>query len=105
MLVDYFTLPVEVPKADAQTDGADINSKTISKEVIVDNSELVPSAHVRKNHPSSSIIGDPSARIITKKKEKVDYSKRITDLCHTSAIEPSTIDVALKDEYWINAMQ
>ncbi|XP_050938640.1 uncharacterized mitochondrial protein AtMg00820-like [Cucumis melo] len=57
------------------------------------------------NHPSSSILGDPSAGIITRKKEKVDYSKMITDLCYTSAIECSTIDVALKDEYWINAMQ
>ncbi|KAL0561561.1 hypothetical protein IC582_001995 [Cucumis melo] len=62
MSVDSSTLPAEVPKADAQTDGADINSKTISKEVIADNSKLVPSAHVRKNHPSSSIIGDLSAR-------------------------------------------
>ncbi|KAA0042159.1 putative gag-pol polyprotein [Cucumis melo var. makuwa] len=62
MPVDSSTLPAEVPKVDAQTDGADINSKTISKEVIADNSKLVPSAHVKKNHPSSSIIGDPSAR-------------------------------------------
>ncbi|TYK31591.1 uncharacterized protein E5676_scaffold172G00930 [Cucumis melo var. makuwa] len=29
----------------------------------------------------------------------------IAGLCYTSAIEPSTVDVALKDEYWINAMQ
>ena len=29
----------------------------------------------------------------------------IVDLCCTSAIEPSTVDVALKDEYWINVMQ
>ncbi|KAA0036987.1 putative mitochondrial protein [Cucumis melo var. makuwa] len=29
----------------------------------------------------------------------------ISDLCYTSAIEPSIIDVALKDEYWINVMQ
>ncbi|TYK28190.1 putative gag-pol polyprotein [Cucumis melo var. makuwa] len=43
-------------KNEAVKDGADIHSNTISKEVVADNSELVPSAHVRKNHPSSSII-------------------------------------------------
>ncbi|KAA0032911.1 gag-pol polyprotein [Cucumis melo var. makuwa] len=75
MSVDSSTLPAEVPKADAQ------------------------------NHPSSSIIGDPSAGIITKKKEKVDYLKMITDLCYTSAIEPLSVDVALKDDYWLNTMQ
>ncbi|KAA0065844.1 putative mitochondrial protein [Cucumis melo var. makuwa] len=105
MHVDTSMLLVEVPKVDTLPNGTDINSETISKEVIVDNSELVPSAHVRKNHPPSSMICDPSTGIITKKKEKVDYSKMIVDLCYTSAIESSTIDVALKDKYWINAMQ
>ncbi|KAA0050570.1 putative mitochondrial protein [Cucumis melo var. makuwa] len=99
MPVDSSTVPTEVPKANAQADGADINSNTISKEVIADSSELVPSAHVRKNHPSSSIIGDSSAGVITRKKEKLDYSKMIAHLCYTSVIEPSTVDVALKDEY------
>ncbi|KAA0058241.1 gag-pol polyprotein [Cucumis melo var. makuwa] len=63
--VDYST---KVLKADAQADGTSINSNTTSKEVIADNSELVPSAHMRKNHPPSSIIGDPSAAITTRKK-------------------------------------
>ncbi|KAA0064035.1 gag-pol polyprotein [Cucumis melo var. makuwa] len=29
----------------------------------------------------------------------------VADLCYTSTIEPSTVDSALKDEYWLNAMQ
>ena len=66
---------------------------------------LVPFAYVKKNHPSSSIIGDPSAGITTRRKEKVDYSKMIADLCYVSAIEPTSVENALKDEYWINAMQ
>ncbi|KAA0051590.1 putative mitochondrial protein [Cucumis melo var. makuwa] len=78
---DSSTLLVEVPKVDDQADD------------------------VRKNHPPSSIIGNPLAGIITRKREKVDYSKMIVYLCYTSAIEHSTVDVALKDEYWINAMQ
>ncbi|KAA0064117.1 gag-pol polyprotein [Cucumis melo var. makuwa] len=103
--VDNSLCSVEVPKADALIDGSGINSEKISKEVIADNLEFVPSTHVKKNHPSSSIIGDPPAKIITQKKEKVDYLKMIADLCYTFAIKPSTIDVALKDEYWINVMQ
>ncbi|TYJ99674.1 gag-pol polyprotein [Cucumis melo var. makuwa] len=92
------TALIEEPKAD-------INSKSISKDVTAEVTELIPSAHVRKNHPSSSIIGNPSVGITTRKKEKVDYVKMIGDLCYTFAIEHSSIDVALKDEYWINAMQ
>ena len=103
--MDNSLCPVEVPKTDALIDDASMNSKKISKEVIADNPEFVPSAHVKKNHLSSSIIGDPVAGIITRKKEKVDYLKMIADLCYTSDIEPSTVDIALKDEYWINAMQ
>ncbi|KAA0039208.1 gag-pol polyprotein [Cucumis melo var. makuwa] len=49
--------------------------------------------------------GDPSAGIITQKKEEVDYLKMIANLCYTSTIEPSTVDIAFKDENWINAMQ
>ncbi|TYK11805.1 envelope-like protein [Cucumis melo var. makuwa] len=37
----------KVLKADAQADGTSTNSNTTSKEVIADNSKLVPSAHVR----------------------------------------------------------
>ncbi|KAA0053605.1 gag-pol polyprotein [Cucumis melo var. makuwa] len=29
----------------------------------------------------------------------------VADLCYISTIEPSTVDSALKDEYWLNAMQ
>ncbi|TYK03060.1 gag-pol polyprotein [Cucumis melo var. makuwa] len=74
-------------------------------DVIVEVTELISSAHWRKNHPSSSIVGNPFAGITTKKKEKVDYSKMIIDLCSMFAIEPSSIDVTLNDEYWINIIQ
>ncbi|KAA0026167.1 putative mitochondrial protein [Cucumis melo var. makuwa] len=103
--MDNSSCPMEVPKADTLMDGTGINSEKISKKVIVDNLEFVPSAYVKKNHPSSSIIGDPSAGIITREKEKVDYLKMIADLCYTSTIKPSSVDISLKDEYWINAIQ
>ncbi|TYK01094.1 gag-pol polyprotein [Cucumis melo var. makuwa] len=79
------------PKADTKTDSADISSKSIPTDVTVGETEPIPSAYVRKNHPSSLIIGDPSAEITTRKKDKVDYLKMIADLCYTSAIEPTSV--------------
>ena len=76
-----------------------------SEESITKKSELIPSAHVKKNHPASSIIGDPSAGMQTRRKEKIDYMKMVADLCYISTFEPSTVDSALRDEYWLNAMQ
>ncbi|KAA0052068.1 putative mitochondrial protein [Cucumis melo var. makuwa] len=86
-------------KADTKTNSFDINTKSRPKEVTVGETELIPSSHVRKNHPSSSIIGDSLAGITTRKKDKVDYMKMIVDLCYTSAIEPTSIHAALTDEY------
>ncbi|KAA0037650.1 gag-pol polyprotein [Cucumis melo var. makuwa] len=94
----------EMPKGESQLDSAKTDS-SITDEVINNETVLVPSAYVKKNHPSSSIIGDPSAGITTKRKEKVDYTKMIADLCYVSAIEPTSVENAFKDEYWINAMQ
>ncbi|KAA0048266.1 gag-pol polyprotein [Cucumis melo var. makuwa] len=67
------TIPTKAPKVDIQADSADRNSKSSSKDVTANDTELIPSIYVRKNHPSSSIIGNPSAGITTRKKEKVDY--------------------------------
>ncbi|TYK14493.1 putative mitochondrial protein [Cucumis melo var. makuwa] len=41
----------------------------------------------------------------TRRKDKIDYLKMVADLCYISTIELSTVDSALKDEYWLNAMQ
>ncbi|KAA0026226.1 Retrovirus-related Pol polyprotein from transposon TNT 1-94 [Cucumis melo var. makuwa] len=79
MRVDSSTVPMKVPKADAQRDSANINSKTISKEVIADNSKFVPSAHVRKNHTSSSIIGYTQV-------EGVDFDETFTPVARLEAI-------------------
>ena len=66
---------------------------------MVDVSEIVSSLHVQKNHPSSSIIGDPSTGITTEKKDKINYTKMIANICYTSSIEPTSINEALKDEF------
>ncbi|KAL0554370.1 hypothetical protein IC582_008289 [Cucumis melo] len=96
---------VEVSKADNPSDDPGKSLEKSSEEIITKKSELISSAHVKKNHPASSIIGDPSAGMQTKRKEKIDYMKMVADLCYTSTIEPSTVDSAFKDEYWLNAMQ
>ncbi|KAL4038657.1 hypothetical protein IC575_002280 [Cucumis melo] len=99
------TSTVEVSKVDNPSDDPGKSLEKLSEESITKKSELIPSAHVKKNHPASSIIGDLSAGMQTRRKEKIDSMKMIVDLCYTSTIEPSTIDSALKDEYWLNAMQ
>ncbi|KAA0036774.1 putative mitochondrial protein [Cucumis melo var. makuwa] len=99
------TTTVDIPKVDTSISSLEENLQPTPKEVTVRETELIPSLHVRKNHPSSFIIRDPSARITTRKKDKVDYTKMIVDLCYTSSIEPTSVDETLKDEYWIHAMQ
>ncbi|KAL0546131.1 hypothetical protein IC582_016037 [Cucumis melo] len=96
---------VEESKADNSSDGPGKNLKKSSEEIINKKSELIPSTHVKKNHPASSIIGDPLAGMQTRRKDKIDYLKMVADLCYISTIEPSIVDSALKDEYWLNAMQ
>ena len=99
------TSSVEVPKADNPSDDSDKSLEKSLEENITKKSELIPSAHVKKNHPTSFIIGDPSVGMQTRRKEKMDYMKMVADLCYISTFEPSTVDSALRDEYWLNAMQ
>ncbi|KAA0068054.1 gag-pol polyprotein [Cucumis melo var. makuwa] len=99
------TSTVEVSKAVNPSDDPSKNLEKPSEEIITKKLELIPFAHVKKNHPASSIIVDPSAGMQTRKKEKIDFLKMAADLCYTSTIEPSTIDSTLKDEYWLNVMQ
>ncbi|KAA0058978.1 putative mitochondrial protein [Cucumis melo var. makuwa] len=42
--------------------------------------------------------------VTTRKKNKVDYTKMIVDLCCTSSIEPTSVNEARKDKFWINAI-
>ncbi|KAA0035021.1 uncharacterized protein E6C27_scaffold57G00710 [Cucumis melo var. makuwa] len=98
------TSTVEESKADNSSDGPGKSLKKSSEEIINKKSKLIPSAHVKKNHPTSSIIGDPSAGMQTRRKDKIDYLKMVADLCYISTIEPSTVDSALKDVYWLNAI-
>ncbi|KAL0553675.1 hypothetical protein IC582_007576 [Cucumis melo] len=65
-----FTPLDEMPKGDLQPNSAKANSN-ITDEVINNETVVFPSAHVKKNHPSSSIIGDLSAGITTRRKEKL----------------------------------
>ncbi|TYK29273.1 putative mitochondrial protein [Cucumis melo var. makuwa] len=95
----------DIPIADTSINNFEDGSKSTPKEVTIEETELIPSSHVRKNHPSSYIIGDPSAGVTTRKKDKVDFTKMIVDLCYTSSIEPTYVNGALKDKFWINAIQ
>ena len=65
---------------------------------------LAPSAHVKKNHPVSNVIGKIDREIATRKKIRPNYAKMITNVCFASTIEPSTIWEALQDNQWIQAI-
>ncbi|KAA0067189.1 gag-pol polyprotein [Cucumis melo var. makuwa] len=88
----------EVSKANNSSDVSDKSLKKSLEESITKKLELVPSAHVKKNHPASSIIGDPLVRMQTRRKEKIDYTKMVADLCYISTFEPSTVDSPFKDD-------
>ncbi|KAA0059858.1 gag-pol polyprotein [Cucumis melo var. makuwa] len=87
---------VDVPIADTRVNNFEDDSKLTQKEVITEESELIPYSHVRKNHPSSSIIGDPLAGVTTRKKDKIDYTKMIANIFYTSSIKPTLVNEALK---------
>ncbi|KAK2378545.1 putative mitochondrial protein [Trifolium repens] len=59
-----------------------------------------PSVRVQKNHPQELIIGDPQQGITTRRTNEV-----ISNSCFVSLMEPKNVKEALKDEYWIEAMQ
>ncbi|KAA0065523.1 gag-pol polyprotein [Cucumis melo var. makuwa] len=61
----------DIPKVDTSINSLEENSKSIPKEVTVEETEPIPSSHVGKNHPSSSIIRDPSTRVTIRKKDKI----------------------------------
>ncbi|KAA0063425.1 putative mitochondrial protein [Cucumis melo var. makuwa] len=90
---------VEAPKVDNPSDDSEKSLEKSLEENITKKLELILSAHVKKNHPASSIIDDPSAGMQTRRKEKIDYMKMVADLCYISTFEPSTVDSALRDEY------
>ncbi|TYK30437.1 F5J5.1 [Cucumis melo var. makuwa] len=75
---------------------SEVRTMSIVEESKADNSS---------NGPASSIIGDPSVGMQTRRKDKIDYLKMVADLYYIFTIEPSTVDSVIKDEYWLNAMQ
>ena len=68
---------VDIPIANISINSIEDDSKSTPKGVTVEETQLIPSSHVIKNHPLSSIIEDPSTRVTTRKKDKVDYTKMI----------------------------
>lgn len=54
------------------------------------------SAHVQKNHLTSSIIGEIQSDVTTRKKKQLNYVKMILNICYTSPIEPTSVTNVLK---------
>ncbi|KAG9443041.1 hypothetical protein H6P81_018895 [Aristolochia fimbriata] len=66
--------------------------------------EKAPSIRVQKNHPMDAVIGNVNEGMKTRGK-KQNYSEMVRFVCYTSAVEPRRVEEALKDEFWIRAMQ
>lgn len=83
--------------------------KDISRDVrlldYVANQVVAPSFHIQMKHHTSSIIEKIRSGTTTRKKERLDYVKMITNVCSISPIELTSFTEALKDELWITAMQ
>ncbi|KAG9449455.1 hypothetical protein H6P81_009420 [Aristolochia fimbriata] len=66
--------------------------------------EKAPSIRVQKNHPTDAIIGDIYEGMKTRGKNK-NYGDMVKFVRYTSLVEPRKVEEALKDEFWIKAMQ
>jgi hypothetical protein len=89
-----------------------------SEDEVVPVSRRDPPLRIQRDHPASQVIGQITERVRTRNKERVNY-KDMAKLCvcmsssctienascFVSSIEPKNVTEALKDSYWINAMQ
>ncbi|KAA0045100.1 putative gag-pol polyprotein [Cucumis melo var. makuwa] len=105
--VDHFDISVNEASVSV---GQQTNEYSVKLPDIADTAgssmqKILPSTHIAKNHPFSSIICDVHSGITTRKKERKDYAKMVANACYTSTMEPTTVTAALTDEHWILAMQ
>ena len=63
-----------------------------------------PSRRAQKNHSAGDVIGSLENGVQTRGKPRVNYRELIGNVYFTT-IEPKSIKEALKDEYWVVAMQ
>ncbi|TYK07190.1 gag-pol polyprotein [Cucumis melo var. makuwa] len=68
-------------------------------------SEASVSASQHTLEQTAGATDSSKCEIITRKKERKDYAKMVSNVCYTSSLEPTTISAALSDEHWILAMQ
>ncbi|KAG9460048.1 hypothetical protein H6P81_004556 [Aristolochia fimbriata] len=79
-----------------------VSSTEVQESVIT--TEKAPSIRVQKNHPADVIIEDIHEGMKTRGKKK-NYGDMVKFVCYTSLVEPRKVEEALKDEFWIKAMQ
>lgn len=56
---------------------------------------------VTKNHPLSNVIGDFEENMVTLRQSKLN---EISCICYTFQIEPKSVEEALNDEVWLEAL-
>ena len=63
--------------------------------------ESIPTSRIHKNHPKENIIGDPSLGIRTRQ----HTMNECLYACFISQVEPKSVDMALRDNSWVQSMQ
>ncbi|KAG9450348.1 hypothetical protein H6P81_010313 [Aristolochia fimbriata] len=92
---EYPTLGEGIVVSDDEVEG-DHNS--------IGETEKAPSTRVQKNHPLDAVIGNINESMKTRGKRQ-NYSEMVRFVCYISAVEPRKVEDALRDEFWIRAMQ
>lgn len=110
---ESYAIPLEITTIGRYANESCISTEASPTSSNIDSIEMkstkeqsfVASARIKKNHQTSSIIGDINVGITTRKKNKLDYAKMIANVCFTSTVEPTNVTKALNDEQWIKAMR
>ncbi|KAG9446266.1 hypothetical protein H6P81_012394 [Aristolochia fimbriata] len=97
--IESHTLGEELVEISEETEDEQVRTTDITPA-----REKAPSMRIQKNHPLDAIIGNAKEGMRTRG-NKQNYSKMVRFVCYTSVVEPRRVEEALKDEFWIRAMQ
>ncbi|KAF7151021.1 hypothetical protein RHSIM_Rhsim02G0158400 [Rhododendron simsii] len=86
--------------SEVEVDGP-LEDAELGQHNLVPLSTKEPSARVKLNHPISQVIGEPNDEMKTSRQIR----NEINYVCFTSTLEPTKVEEALGDDYWIGAMQ
>ena len=84
-------VPFDEPENDPKLGSHDLDTNTRK-----------PSSRMKLYHPLDQVIGNPEEGVRTRRRARQD---EVMYVFYTSTLEPKKVEEALKDEFWIEAMQ